>query len=240
MKIHNTKEMENVKLKAIIYAPSASGKTTLAKTCRGRTLVISAESGLLSLKGADVDYIDISQDDKGEKIELATDRLKRLHAIFSDLRTGVIKGHANVFLDSLTEISSLVVAHLKLKYPDRKDSMPMWGENRDIMTKLVKDFRDLPTHNVFVTCLSDVDKDDVGKRFITFNITGKLAGELPGFFDEVFYLAPAEGHTRNMLYTKGDNPICKDRSNMLAAIEPPDLGAIQDKIFAKEVKENKK
>ena len=54
--IKNTKDVENHRVVGMIVGPSGVGKTSLARTLKGRTLIGSAESGLLSLKGADIDF----------------------------------------------------------------------------------------------------------------------------------------------------------------------------------------
>ena len=62
MKVNNTSEINNTFLKILVFAPSGAGKTSLAKSVTNpkKILVISAESGLLSLAGSGIDYIDIT------------------------------------------------------------------------------------------------------------------------------------------------------------------------------------
>ncbi len=228
MKIQNTKDTENNYLKILVNGESGAGKTTLAKTLLGKTLVVSAEAGLLSLKGCDIDFIDLSTTDAGVAITDPVMRIARLSDIFKYLQAGT--KYQNVFLDSLTEIGELMVQSLYREFPDRKDSMVLWGENSKRMRSIVKSFRDLP-YNVTMVTLSKLDKDQSNKRFMGFSIAGALAEQLPQYFDEVFYLHVNEEGVRGLVTRKTDVYVCKDRSGRLDILEPADLGAIAIKIL---------
>lgn len=229
MKVQNTKQVEGAKLKALIGGYSGAGKTTLAGTVDGKCLVISAESGLLSIAGKDVDFIDISRDDNGNVLKEANERVKRLGEVFTWLHEG--QKYNAVFLDSLSEMGELLVEKLQKDFPDRKDSFPMWGEYSKMMRSIVKKFRDLPYH-VFMTCIIEPDKDQNGKRYMSFDIPGKISEKLPQYFDEVFYIMANEDGTRK-LHTKATDTLrhAKDRSNKLDPVEEPDLGNIVRKIL---------
>jgi len=231
MKINSTNKMDNQNLKCLIGGFSSAGKTTLAGTIDTPTLVISAESGLLSLRGKEVDYIDLNVNDKGEVLKEPSQRVKRLADVFQYLHDTPNLKYKNVFLDSLSEIGELLVEKLQKDFPDRKDSFPMWGEYSKVMKSIVKKFRDLP-YNVFMTCIIEVDKDQNNKRFLSFDIPGRISEKLPQYFDEVFYLMADEDGKRH-LHTKATDTLrhAKDRSGRLEALENPDLGLITKKIF---------
>ena len=56
------KLVQNQGAKILVYGMAGAGKTTLAKTCPGRVLVISAEAGLLAIKDANnVDAIEVKE-----------------------------------------------------------------------------------------------------------------------------------------------------------------------------------
>ncbi len=234
MKILNTKASQHQRLKALIYGESGSGKTTLARTLGAKTLVISAEGGLLSVKGADIDYIDLALDDEGQPIVDARARLGRLSETFKWLHLG--QDYRNVFVDSLTEIGEIMTESLNKEFPDRKDSFPMWGEYSKRMRSIVKGFRDLP-YNVFMTCVSEADKDDNNRRFQGFMLQGSISKKLPQYFDEVFYLYVNEEKKRSLITAKSESLLCKDRSNRLEPQEPADLSVIAGKIFGPVVAE---
>jgi len=249
MLIQNLKKESLDLAKALISGESGVGKTSLFKTLIGRTVVISSEKGTKVLEGHDIDLIDISihdtlkgPDGKPQIMKKAADRIAKLQRVFAWLHDGPKddKGkpveYMNVCLDSLTEIGDLYVEFLNEKYPDKKDSFPLWGEYLKMMKSTVRNFRDLP-FNVFITVLSKPDKNDVGRRYIGFDVQGSVSDRLPQYFDYVFYLhADAEGK-RSIITRKTDTLICKDRSGRLAPQEPCDLGEIMKKIMMKKEKE---
>jgi hypothetical protein len=229
MKVQNTKNITNHKLKCLIGGFSGAGKTTLAGTIEGPTLVISAEGGLLSIADNDVDYVDLQTSEDGKVLTSATDRIKRLEDIFKWLYNGT--KYNSIFLDSLSEMGELLVAKCQKEFPDRKDSFPMWGEYSKLMRSMIKNFRDLPYH-VYMTCITDIEKDQNGKRYMSFDIPGSISEKLPQYFDEVFYIMAAEDGKRK-LYTKATDTLrhAKDRSNKLDSVEEPNLADIVIKIL---------
>jgi len=231
MKISSTNEMSIGSLKILIHGESGAGKTTLASTIKEPTLIISAEAGLLSLQGHKIDVIDISVDEKGEILPQEK-RIARLGEAYTHLLTEESrKKYKWIFIDSLTEISQNLVHQLGVEFPDRKDALVLYGENSKRMKSLVKTFRDLPYYNVVFTALSQTDKDENGQRFTGVNIVGKLANDLPAYFDEVFYLhADRETGKRVLVTEKTDKLAAKDRSGKLVKLEEPNLAAIAAKI----------
>lgn len=234
MKVLNTKDSPSQKVKALISGFSGSGKTTLAKTLPGKTILISAEAGLLCLKGSDIDYVDISVDDKGTVLNDSGQRLQRLKDVFSWLHTGT--EYKNVFVDGITEISEVLIDELNKQFPDRKDTFPMWGEYSKKMRAIIKNFRDLP-YNVFITVVSEVDKDENNKRFAGFQVSGSISKKLPQYFDEVFYISIDAEKKRSLITQATDSIIAKDRSNKLDPVEDCDLSKIMAKINKKEKEE---
>jgi len=237
MKILNTKNQEHQKIKALIGGPSGAGKTTLAGTLNERTLIISAESGLMSVSDKEIDFIDLSRDDKGTVLTEPEARIARLSEVFKYLHAGcpgedgrATWRYKNVFLDSLTEISELLVSKLNKDFPDRKDSFPMWGEYGKIMRSIVKNFRDLP-YNVFMSVITEIDKDENNKRYVSFKVSGSISNQLPQYFDEVFQVYVDPEGKRTLITRASDVMIhCKDRSKKLLPQEVADLGEVVRKI----------
>jgi SpoVK/Ycf46/Vps4 family AAA+-type ATPase len=243
MKVTNTQTAGHDALKILIFGEPGAGKTTLAGTIYEPTLIISAEAGLLSLSGKKIDVIDISLDDNGAVIPKEK-RIARLGEAYKYLlESETQKKYKWVFIDSLTEISQNLVEQLQQEFPDRKDSLVLYGENAKRMRSLIKTFRDLPMYNVVFTALSSIEKDENAQRFTTVNVVGRISEALPAYFDEVFYLAATqtpEGEIKRILVTnKTDKIVCKDRSGKLDKFESPDLGAIAAKIKGIKTKENK-
>lgn len=231
MKIQTTNSVNEQKIKAVVYGLSGSGKTTLAATLKQyKPLIISAESGLMSLAGTGIDYIDITKDDAGNILPKET-RIERLMEVYRYVLTpDAMQKYNTLFIDSLTEISQCLFDRLRKDFPERKDNLVLYGELGQKSRDLIKAFRDMPNYNVVFTCLSKVGKDETGKRFADFDLIGSISDKLPQFFDLVLYLrADAEGK-RELICDSTDSIIAKNRGGKLDKVEPADLGFVFNKI----------
>lgn len=233
MKIKSTNSIEQQKIKAFVYGFSGAGKTSLAKTLP-KCLVISAESGLLSIANSGIDYIDISQNDSGDLIPKEK-RIDRLVDVYRWLLTDDAKKYDWIMLDSLSEIGQCLVDRLRKEFPDKKDTLAMWGEYANKMRDLVKSFRDLPNHNVVIVSLAVVEKDENGKRFAAVDLQGSISQKIAGYFDLFLYLHTAKQDDgsikRELICQSEDWVIAKDRSGILSQREEADLGKIAGKIL---------
>jgi hypothetical protein len=236
MRVVSTRGLGVNSLKVLVTGESGSGKTTLIGGTGERVCIISAEAGLLALAHKDITVIDITQDDAGTVL-LPGKRIARLREALMWLYQPEQRAKFDwVALDSLTEISQYLIAELVEKYPERKDSLVMYGENKSMMRGLIKAFRDLPYYNVLFTCLPNIDKDADGRRVYELAVVGSIASEIPAMFDEVFFLQSFEvgkDEGGNAIYHRrlitGNIPMikAKDRSRALDLYEDvtdPDTG----------------
>lgn len=235
MKINNTKNFGVNTLKFLIIGESGAGKTSLALTIDEPTIIISAEAGLLPLRGKSIDVIDITTDDAGNLLPKES-RIARLGEAYKYLLTDTAREKYRwVFIDSLTEISQNLVEQLQQEFPERKDSLVLYGENAKRLRALIKSFRDLPGYNVIFTALSATEKDENNRRFTGVSVVGSMADKMPAFFDEVLYLHAEKdeetGATKRVLVTeKSDRLMAKDRSGLLSKFEPANIKQIVNKI----------
>lgn len=222
MKILSTKDIAATRFTCVVYGQPGVGKTSLAKSTEEKTLIISAESGLLSLAGSDIDVVEIVKWDD-------------IYPVVAALKSEEMQAKYKwIFVDSLTEMSQklLEVVKAKPEYSDPKKMIKLWGEYADRITAFVKLFRDFKPYNVVFTALEKFEKDDIGKRFVMVDMPGSISMKLPGFFDEVFRMtAEKDSHGRNFLFTEGTEKfVAKDRSGRLAPQEQSNLAYIYAKI----------
>lgn len=237
MLIKKTNDVTHASIKMLVYGESGAGKTYLASTINEPILIISAEAGLLSLKDFKIDSVDLSIDDNDMLIPKEK-RIERLVAVYKYLLLPeTIKKYRWIYLDSLTEISQNLIESLYLEFPERSQTLAMYGENSKKLISIIKSFRDINHYNVVMTALSSLDKDDIGGRHMLPSVVGKVSEKLASYFDEVFYLyiqKDEKGNlSRKLLCNKTDRIIAKDRSGSLNVIEEPNLQKITDKIRGK-------
>jgi phage nucleotide-binding protein len=210
-------------LKILVHGPAGAGKTSLCATTDEPTVIISAEAGLLSLRGHDLPVIEVASiDDVHEAYRYVTES-----ADARDFRW--------VCLDSISEIAeTCLIAEKKAT----KDPRQAYGALADQMGALIRAFRDLPGRNVYFSCKQERQQDQASGATLYFpSLPGAKLGQGIGYyFDEVFSLRverDAEGATSRWLQTGRDfTHEAKDRSGALAMFEPPHLGEIARKILA--------
>jgi phage nucleotide-binding protein len=213
--LKTTSSIATSHINILCYGQSGSGKTTLIKTLP-KPIILSAESGLRSLDGTDIPYIEVE----------TMDDLKEAYSWLKN------EGgeYSSVAIDSISEIGEVVLSEEKQK---SKDPRQAYGALADSMMSIIRAFRNLPMHVYMTAKLSQV-QDDVGKLFWGPSMPGSKTGQqLPYLFDEV--LAMRFGKTDDKewrgLMCKGDTSwIAKDRSGKLSDWEDPDLGKLIAKI----------
>ena len=219
--LKSTKHAATDGIKMLIHGLAGAGKTTLCSTTDGPTLILSAEAGLLSLRGFDIPVIEI----------------KTLDELFEAY--DFVANHADgqsfkwVCLDSISEIAEVVLNHEKKV---AKDPRQAYGALAEKMTDLVRAFRDLPGRNVVFLAKQERAKDEQSGAMLYFpSMPGNtLKQGIDYFFDEVLALRvekDGDGNPTRWLQTNRDfNYAAKDRSGSLDMFEPADLGAIAAKI----------
>lgn len=220
MQITNTKNISAQYIKVLVHAPAGTGKTRLCATTGGKAIILSAEAGLLSLAGHDIDVIEIkNMDDMKQAYEF----------LLSDTT------YNWVCLDSISEIAEVVLEAEKGKTNDPRKA---YGELQTIMMALMRSFRDLPK-NIYFSAKQERIKDEVtgGLLFGPSAPGTKIGAAMPYLFDMVFALhawKDEEGSIQRALQTQKDAQYeAKDRSGKLDLVEPPSLEHIYNKITNK-------
>lgn len=207
-------------VKLLVHGRAGAGKTTLCATAPN-PLIISAEAGLLSLRGHQIPTIVISS---FAEFEEAYEFVKNSeHA----------KPFETICLDSISEIGEICLKNEKSK---SKDPRKAYGEMQDQVMDMIRKFRDLKGKHVYFSAKQGATKDDItGVTTYGPSMPGRQLGPaLPYLFDEVLSLEigrTPEGQEYRYLRTKTDVQYeAKDRSGALDDFEQPDLSAIIAKI----------
>jgi phage nucleotide-binding protein len=235
MQIQKTNNLANQYLKIMPFGPSGVGKTRLAgsMSLRVKTLILSAESGLLSLQNLkdengltpNIDYVQINN-------------FADMEAAYHHLKN-VKHDYKGVAIDSLTEIQK--ACKDAIMEQTKKDAMEMrdWGVLAHKIERMVRAFRDLPMH-VIVTALDDSEADKItGEIKVWPALQGSVQKQLPAYFDIVLYTFTrevGEGSDRKTVYSaltqNSGKYIAKDRSGKLPKVlDDPTFGKIYDLIF---------
>lgn len=218
--IQNTRAGPQQFVKVLVYGRAGAGKTRLCATAPN-PLILSAESGLLSLRQFDLPYIPITE--YGQLVEI--------HRWLQG-DPGAQQNFSTICLDSITEIFEVVLTSAK---STAKDARQAYGSLLDDGMALIRMFRDLP-YNIYFSATQGQVKDEViGGMLFGPDAPGKqLPNKLPYQFDEVFNLDVAkdpQGNTYRYFRTVPDAQYtAKDRSGSLAPVEHADLTYIFDKI----------
>lgn len=217
IQLKNTAQVAVNGLKVLVYGHAGAGKTTLAASMPA-PIIISAEGGLLSIKDAGLDYIEVNSMDS-------------LREAFEYVSASGDK-YQSVVLDSISEIGEVVLIHEKSV---NKDGRAAYGEMAVQMTSIIRAFRDMAGKHVLMTAKVEKAQDESGRILYSPSMPGaKVGQQLPYFFDEVLALRvekDAEGVAQRALMCDGDGIwLAKDRSGKLDSWELPDMGAIIAKI----------
>ena len=223
MKIKSTKDIKADKLNLLLIGESGAGKTTLLSTLPGKTVIISAEAGLLSIRNKEIDYIEFE----------AKDEVEKLHELRKILDFLVESDYDNIAIDSLTEISNYFSAFCESKWPEEKHLLKRYGTLKELLEKFIREVRDM-NKNIIFTSLIKTKELDNGTLRILPDIPGSFAQKINGYFDFVLAITKVkvEDEEKRVILTESQNGfICKDRSGNLNKYERPDLTEIIEKAF---------
>ena len=215
-------------VKCLVYGPAGVGKTRLCASAPN-PVIISAESGLLSLRQFNLPAINIdSYADLTEAYKWATGSKEAAQ-------------FQTICLDSISEIAEVVLAEEKKR---TKDPRKAYGEAQEQLVAMFRNFRDIAGKHVYFSAKQEFTTDgQTGAKYFAPMFPGnKLAQAAPYFFDEVFQLGvfkdPQSGADLRYLRTRPDNQnTAKDRSGTLSEWENADpatgggLAVIFDKMM---------
>lgn len=211
---------QQAKINALIYGESGAGKTRLALTC-DHPLLISAEGGLMSLQGADIPYIEVTD------IKTAREAVK--------YATQHAAEYGTIIFDSLSEIAEIVLADLMQKTPDPRKVYP---EMESAVTRLIRNLRELPCSVIWIAKQTTV-ADDAGRKSYAPMVPGqKFSDKLPYLMDLVGRLVVDAvqkddgtiSHRRTLRFVPDGTFTAKDRSGKLPELCPANISKIIEHI----------
>lgn len=244
--IQKTTDLNSIHLKVMSIGASGSGKTYFmgSAAVKERLLVLSAESGLLSLKNivdkdgnqVPIDYVKI---EKFEDIEEEYNNLRL------GLKTNSVDytAYTAVGMDSVTDLQISCMDHILDKTKHEVMQQADWGVLAMKMERMIRAFRDLPKHFI-CTALEEYDTDkNTGEVKIMPMLKGSVQGKIMSYFDEVFYHYTKENaetkKTEYFILTKSTGKFPgKDRDGKLPqTIKDPSFEKIHDIIYKQQPKE---
>lgn len=208
-------------IKVLLYGESGVGKTTALATAPS-PIIISAEAGLLPLRGKKIPVLNV------ENVQDVRDALEwcENNAVSSGIKT--------VCVDSVSEIAEVFLSEEKVK---TKDGRAVYGNMSENVIDIIKKFRNLKGVHVVIVAKQTTVADPITGGFTTSPLApGKIVGPaLPYLVDLVFNMATdrdENGKIYHYIRTHAaHNSVAKDRSGNLDEIEYPDLSNIFNKIL---------
>lgn len=226
------------KINMLLYGEPGIGKTWLiGSACEvpemGRVLVLNLEDGAKTLKGSWGDH---------HNLDVVTPRtFGQVQKVFNELHDRRGAGYGTVVVDNATEGQKMGIEYIfdgdKISGDFTEFDDPTWanqGWNRSSsqIRKMIRYFKGLPMHTIFVSWRKDFSKVDQAKEKWGPAFSKTLAGEVPGMFDSVFYYKwKTIGNVQErVLQTKGTEFIvAKDRDGghtMPEIIVKPTMAAL--------------
>ena len=205
-------------IKVALFGESGAGKTYQIASL-DRPFIISAEKGLLTLRRLGVDFPYIEVHSFNELCEAYNYILSE--EVFPEWQTLVI--------DSVSEVAEVVLSDYK---KTNKDPRKAYGDMMDDVMDAIRGFLNIEGKDmVFIFKSGRIADADTGRTtYSPYTPSDKFAAKMPYLFDEVLALRSqkdADGNVQRYIQTINDGSWnCKDRSGMLEAYEPADLGAL--------------
>lgn len=188
------------KIKAVVYGASGSGKTSFGGTAKN-AIFASAEGGLLSIADKLPNYVEIKS-------------LNDLKELYQYLKTQK-HGFEAVIIDSITEINEVIKLDIE-KRTGRAMQLQDWGTLSKDIKNILRSFRDLPMHVLFIAQEMADEKDEAGVAAkIVPSLNGKASTEIAYFMDIVGYIYITKGGEHKIITGSNARLLTKDRSKLI-------------------------
>lgn len=185
-------------IKALIYGPSKSGKTTFGGTAPS-SIFASAEGGLLSIVEKNPHFVEI------KSFKDLSDLYKFLLHEKHDYKT--------VIIDSITEINDIIKMEIERR-TGKSMQVQDWGELAKKILDLLRKFRDLPMHVIFLALEKYITDEDKIRKVVPM-LDGKAATGIAAFMDIVGYINIENDGTRWIETNSNKKLLTGDRSKVI-------------------------
>lgn len=233
----STSDQSCVRFFGAICGPSGAGKTTVASTLDPKTsLILSLESGLLSIKGSG--HI-VWECETIEDLEMCIEALAAGMIPFPDKNGKYSKlpdTIKNIYVDSLTEALEKIFDRAFDGYKrDKKKTLDAYNDVFVFGKALIKRLRDMTKYNFFFSALTGTEKNGMVLS-PSFDLPGqKLKTKFKSYFDFCFVMTALiddDGKKEYCFITsESDHDLAKSRATVLDAVEPADLTHIMNKVI---------
>lgn len=233
MKIQSTETIEQGAVRIVVYGQNKIGKTTLAKTLNGKTLILSLEKGLLSLRGTKIDYCDLTVDDNGKPFATAKDKFEHIAA---SIKSPKLNEYDNIVFDTLTQFGYIVESFIKETESAEtlKNKYHVFGRIGEITVALINYINENIKANFIMLMQEELSRDEEQRMFWGPDYPGKMSmGTIIGLFDEIYRLTVESDGRRVLLTQAGVRHKAGSRGagqGIIKPVESADLGAIIKKI----------
>lgn len=200
--------------KFLVYGDAGTGKTRMIATLPA-PIMISAEAGELTLRAHSIPVARVTT-------------LKDLQDVFAWITSAAeAQQFQSVALDSVSEMAEIVLAECKKKV---RDPRMAYGQMSDIVTDMIKMFRDLPGKHVYMSSKMTTIASEDGILRSAPMLPGKQLGQGVSYnFDFVFrtVVNPVGDKREYKIQTAGDmGTVAKSRIEGLPVMMEPNLGSI--------------
>ena len=244
-------EVEELFWKACIAGASGTGKTTLAVTAPKPLILLSERQGLPSIKVAakrlgkeapPVLYVE-TPDDYRMALRALSAKREGDFVVRSKEGEEVLRlkyWPETVVLDSLTDAIGLFIKEIRLQSPQKvgRDGLPVdaqrfWGVLADRSSLMIKAFRDLPMHVLFLCLRDERTKEDedgnIIERIVQPRLTPRsLVGDVTAAVNLVGYTYKTFDKKKQtafgVVFDVGEGAITKNMQP-LRKVEVPDVAS---------------
>ncbi len=186
---------KNHKIKALVYWPSWSWKTSFWWTAKN-VLFASAENGLLPLANKNIPYVEI----------------KSLQDLI-DLKNFLEKQEHNfetLVIDSITEISDIIKNGIE-KRNKRKMQLQDWWELASQIEWIIKDIKNIDINVIVIAQELNITDEEKIQRIVP-SLNWKSSTKICYYMDVVGYIYVDKAGNRTMITSQNDKLLTKDRT----------------------------